>query len=69
MAGHAADLLPVAEIVMNNKNVRHDGLQYATDRTECSGLEAILPTPTWCVQLYPFAIPNAVISSSFILAW
>lgn len=59
MAGHAADLLPVSEIVMNNKNARHDGPQYTI--TKCQGLEAILPTPTWCIQLQPFAIPDTLI--------
>lgn len=34
MAGHAADLLPVLEIVMNNKNAQHDGPQYTIITTK-----------------------------------
>lgn len=35
MASRAADLLPVADIAMNNTNAQHDGPQYTIITTKC----------------------------------
>lgn len=43
MAGHAADFLPVADIVMNNKKTaQHDGLRYTIVWSKHLGLTVIL---------------------------
>lgn len=42
MAGHAADLLPVFPIAMNNGNTQPQGPQYTIITTQSSALEVIL---------------------------